>query len=200
MNRKLKKQLNEIELYLHKNLSKERLAHSYHVARYAQQLAKTYGKRKKTAQLAYFSGLAHDICKELSDKEQLDIFHKTGEKLTKIEKQRINLLHGATGAYVLEKKFDVKNSQVLEAVKYHTFGAKKLRTLGKLIFVADKIEPSRGTETAEHFRRIAGRVSFNELVFQVLSSNIEYVEKKGGIVSPHSHKMQKKLARKLHHH
>ena len=197
MTKKQKKQFTEIEAFLKSNLSNERLAHSYNVAKYARYLATIYGKRKKTVRLAYFAGLIHDICKELSDKEQLAIFNKTGEQLTKIEKQRINLLHGATGAYVLKKKFGVKNSQVLEAVKFHTFGAKKLRTLGKLVFVADKIEPGRSSESAKNFRKIAGQISFNELTFRVLADNIAYVEKKGGIVSPLSLKMKKKLEQKL---
>lgn len=197
MNRIYQTKLDQIEAYLQNNLSEERLRHSYSVANYAKKLAKVYGKRKKLVRLAYLAGLAHDIAKELPDKEQLAILEKTGKQLNRVEKQRINLLHGLTGAYVLEKQFGIKLKVVLDAVKYHTFGSKNLRTLGKLVYIADKIEPARDYDDAKELRDKVGKVHLNELTFLVLNTCIKITKAKGCEVSPLSLKMKKKLERKL---
>ncbi|MEL3907843.1 MAG: bis(5'-nucleosyl)-tetraphosphatase (symmetrical) YqeK [Treponemataceae bacterium] len=197
MNKIYKTKIMQIEKFMQSNMSKERLQHSYNVANYAKKLAKVYGKRKKMVKLAYLAGLAHDITKEFSDSKHLEILKKTGEQLTKVEKQKINLLHGLTGAYVLEKQFGIKLKDVLDAVKYHTFGSKKLKTLGKLVYIADKIEPDRCHNDAKEARAKVGKLSLNELTLFVLNFNIEHIEEKGGIISPHSLKMKKMLERKI---
>lgn len=195
MNNTYKHKIHEIDSYLKKNLSNERYEHSLRVAQYAQYLAKVYDKTKKTAALAYLAGLSHDITKELSDEKQILIMKKMGRQLSKVEKQRINLLHGSTAAFVLRKKFHIHKKEILDALTFHTFGSPKLRTIGKLVFVADKIEPGR--EESEQLRALVGQISFNKLTLKALQFGIERTEKKALLVSPLSRKMEKRLQRKV---
>lgn len=190
---KLTKMQKEIHAYLKKNLSKERCEHSMRVADCALDIARKYGKTKKIQRLVYFAGLSHDLTKELSDAKQLSIAKKAHVKLTAIEKQRINLIHGFTAAYELKKKFGVTHKEVLHAIAYHTFGSKDFRSIGKILFVADKIEPGR--ENSKHFRAMVGKVSLNKLTLEVLKESMSYVKAKGLCVSPYSRAMKKSLTK-----
>lgn len=195
MNGKMNAQIQKLDKYLKDNVSPSRYEHSLNVAEYARYLALLYAKGKKTARLAFLAGLAHDICKELPDSEQLRIFEKSKEQITEVEKQRLNLLHGATAAYFLKKNFDLRNKEVLQAIKYHTFGSPKLRSVGKLLFIADKIEPGR--KEAEFLRALVGKIRFNDLMFRVARYCNERNEKKGLIISPLSRNMEQALKAKL---
>ena len=49
-----------------------------------------------------------------------------------------------------ENCFDITDSDILEAVRVHTFGEPGMCDLAKILYVADKIEPGRNHVTAEH--------------------------------------------------
>lgn len=195
MKNKFYKKTNLVKEYIKTHLSKDRYEHSIRVANCARKLAKIYKKTKKTARLSFFAGLSHDICKELSNEKQLEILKKTGEKITFVEKQRINLVHGSTAAYILKTEFNVHNREILNAVKFHTFASPKMKTVAKLIFVADKIEPER--EGIEYLQNLVGKVSLNRLTLEVLRFCMDSTIKKGLKLSPKSIKAEKFLVRKL---
>ena len=195
MKQKIKRLTSEIQAYIATHLSTERYEHSVSVAKYAKHLALVYGKSVKKQRLAYLAGLAHDICKELSDSEQLLLLQKAQLSVSPIEKQRINLAHGKTGAFFLEHTFCIDSSRVLAAVRHHTFGSPDLDTVGKLVFLADKIEPHR--KFADKWRKRVGRIPLNELVLQVLQENIKHVQAKGFLVSDETIRMEKKLQKKI---
>lgn len=189
--RQIKKTIKKVDEFIKKTLSSDRYEHSVRVAKCAKYLAKVYGETKKTSELAFLAGLAHDICKELSNNEQMKIAKKSGEPISDIGRTSPNLLHGITGAYVLQKDFKIKNAKVLQAVRQHTFGAPNLCNVAKLVFIADKIEPER--KESEYFRKIVGKVSLNELALKVLEFSIKKVEAKGAVISPATLGMKEEL-------
>jgi nicotinate-nucleotide adenylyltransferase len=63
-----------------------------------------------------------------------------------MERQKPSLLHGRAGAAMLRKHYGIRDQAILEAVMYHTTGSRGMGPLAKVLYVADKIEVSRGVE------------------------------------------------------
>ncbi len=130
-------------------LGKKRFNHSKAVAKEAKKLALLYNCPSDLANLA---GLAHDICKEISYEEMLELIGKSdiiwGEEVLNTNE----VLHGIAGAEFLFYNMGVYNLDVLNAVRYHTIGRKAMSTLEKLIYVADLISEDRKYDDLETMR------------------------------------------------
>lgn len=166
----------EIDSFAKSILTESRYAHSVRVAEYARHLAKEYKEEGVSPALAYFTGLAHDICKKCSDEELVKLVEADGLGIDNVEKTRLNLLHGRAAAIVLQKKFGINDESVLKAAAFHTFGYEGIDALGKIIYIADKIEPSR--PDTENFRNMVKSSSLNDLMIAVLDWNLAYIKKK----------------------
>lgn len=185
----------EIDSFAKSVLTESRYAHSVRVAEYARHLANEYKEEGVSPALAYFTGLAHDICKKYSDEELVKLVEADGLGIDEVEKTRLNLLHGRAAAAVLRKKFGINDESVLKAVAFHTFGYEGIDALGKIIYIADKIEPGR--PNTENFRKMIKSVSLNELMLAVLDWNLDYIEKKGASIHPETKKMYEQIQKEL---
>lgn len=179
----IEEKIRAVNAYAQSVLTKKRYLHSVRVGEYAQLLAETYSGESVCPRTAYFAGLSHDICKNRTDEELTEITKADGLGIDKIEKTRLNLLHGRAAALILKNEFGINDVSVLNAVAFHTFGHKNIDALGKIIYIADKIEPGRLPET-ETFRKIVGAVSLNALMLAVMDWSSAYVLKTGGCLHP----------------
>ena len=185
----------EIDSFAKSVLTESRYAHSVRVAEYARHLAKEYKKEGVSPALAFFTGLAHDLCKKCSDEELVKLVEADGLGIDNVEKTRLNLLHGRAAAIVLQKKFGINDESVLKAAAFHTFGYEGIDALGKIIYIADKIEPGR--PDTENFRDMVKSSSLNELMLAVLDWNLAYIKKKGASVHPETKKMYEQIQKEL---
>ena len=185
----------EIDSFAKSVLTESRYAHSVRVAEYARHLAKEYKKEGVSPALAFFTGLAHDLCKKCSDEELVKLVEADGLGIDNVEKTRLNLLHGRAAAIVLQKKFGINDESVLKAAAFHTFGYEGIDALGKIIYIADKIEPSR--PDTENFRNMVKSSSLNELRIAVLDWNLAYLKKKGASVHTETKKMYEQIKKEL---
>ncbi|AGT44298.1 bis(5'-nucleosyl)-tetraphosphatase (symmetrical) YqeK [Treponema pedis] len=176
-----------INSYAKTNLTESRYAHSVRVAEYSSHLASLYKEENVMPELAYFTGLSHDICKKCDDETLLKIVKEDGLGIDEVEKTRLNLLHGRAAAVILKTEFGVTDNSILKAVAFHTFGYEGIDALGKIVYIADKIEPGR--PDTERFREFAETASLNTLMLKVLDWNISYIEKKGGTLHTLTQKM-----------
>ncbi|UTC78144.1 nicotinate-nucleotide adenylyltransferase [Treponema sp. OMZ 799] len=190
---KLKTQ--EIDSFAKSVLNESRYAHSVRVAEYARHLAEEYKTEGVPPVLAYFTGLAHDICKKCSDEELVKLVESDNLGIDGVEKTRLNLLHGRAASVVLQKKFGINDKSVLKAVAFHTFGYEDIDALGKIIYIADKIEPGR--PDTENFREMVKSSSLNELMLAVLDWNLSFIEKKSARVHPATIKMYEQIQKEL---
>lgn len=138
-------------VYIENRLSPKRVKHSQGVAETAVFLARRYGYDIKKAELA---GLLHDYAKNLKEKELLEIAIENNLIFDKCEIYAPYLLHGAVAAYLLEKEGIVYDIDILNAIKYHTFGRVNMTLLEKIIYIADYIEPNRTTANIDVVRKI----------------------------------------------
>lgn len=183
-----KKCYEEIRSYAEKNLSKERYEHSVRVAETAAFMCGLYGLDKN---LGLVAGIAHDICKEIPSEEKIALAKKDGKPIEGLEAKIPDLLHGrAAGMKVSE--FGIYDKNLVEAIANHTFGQKGLSDIGKILFVADKIEPGRPQSTDEYRKNLFSK-SLLGITLSVLEENIEYLKKRGKSVAEASLDWAKEL-------
>ncbi len=124
-------------------LSPHRLAHSIQVARLAREIARNtnYDYNK-----AFYAGLFHDCAKDISD-ERAEMLMKTYYPMY------INMpkwsWHQFVGVTIARDEFHIEDPDILEAICYHATGKAHMSPIGKIIYSADKIEPTRGYDSSD---------------------------------------------------
>lgn len=136
-----------------KELTKEsRFIHSKGVSKTAVSLAKHYGADPEKASLA---GLMHDAVKNLPTEEMMRLCDKLGCKLDIVTQNEPKLIHAPLGAYYARNVFGVCDSEIFDAIYYHTTAKADMPLLTKIIYIADIIEPSRNFDGVDKLRKLA---------------------------------------------
>jgi len=146
--------LDELTAYLRANLSQKRFAHTLNVASEAIRLAKSCGA---DGALAYLAGLLHDLCKELPHEEQFALLAGRPEREDEAFCASPKVWHGFAAAVLAERRFGVKNVDVLNAVRYHTTGRGEMSRLEEIVYLADLICAGREFPGVEALRAKAYR-------------------------------------------
>lgn len=124
----------EYKEILQKRLKPKRYNHSLCVADEAVRLAQKYGG---DCEKAYLAGLLHDITKNASADEHLQIFSEFGIMLNDIEKNAAKLWHAMSGAAYVEHFLNIKDDEIISAIRYHTTAKADMTVLEKIIYLAD---------------------------------------------------------------
>ncbi|MQF48640.1 HD domain-containing protein [SAR202 cluster bacterium AC-647-N09_OGT_505m] len=103
----------------------------------AMELAAIHGVDPLKAGLA---ALAHDIARGMKEVELLDRARFYGLDLHPVEERVPVLLHGSIGADMLQRECGIEDSEVLEAVRWHSTFNKGLSQVAKITFLADKLD------------------------------------------------------------
>ncbi len=133
ISQKLRKQLE-------KELKPDRFDHTLGVAYTAASMAFIYGADVEKALIA---GFLHDCAKSMSHEEQVKICEKNNIEMTEVERKNHSLLHAKVGMYLARTKYDVYDTDILNAIRWHTTGREDMSLLEKIIYIADFIEPNR---------------------------------------------------------
>jgi nicotinate-nucleotide adenylyltransferase len=160
-------------------LSRQRFIHSRNTALLSWDLCGRYGLDRRAG---YLAGIAHDICKSCSEDELFTLASADGQKMNKLEKKKPSLLHGRAGAVLLKQRFGVHNNDVLEAVRLHTIGDVKMGDLGKVLYIADKIEVSR-RDVDPGLRELCSRSGLEDLFAAVLDNTVAYLQSQNTVIS-----------------
>ena len=119
---------------LKSRLSEKRYYHSLCVADEAKRLAEKYGGDPEKC---YLAGLLHDITKNTSDNEHLQLFQTFGIILNDIEKNAKKLYHAISGTVYLKNILGINDSVILDAVRYHTTAKADMSLTAKILYLAD---------------------------------------------------------------
>ena len=131
-----RKQFFEYSVWMHHYLGAKRLLHTLNVGYLSAHLAGLYGADKDKALIA---GALHDCAKELPLDQQLEMAKRyTGDLFT--EKK---IIHSSAGATFAKEELGIDDSEILDAICYHTTGRGGVSVLEKIVYLADKIEPAR---------------------------------------------------------
>lgn len=132
-----------IKKTLKESLSEERYNHTLGTADCALKLAKKYGLDEKKA---YLAGLLHDCAKCKSNDELLKIIKQELKNIDEGELQNYKTLHAPVGEYFARTMYNIDDSEILNAIRYHTIGRVNMSLFEKIIFLADKIEENTRDE------------------------------------------------------
>ena len=169
-----------IKKYLYENLTYKRFIHSINTAKEAIKLAKRYNEN---IYKAYIAGLLHDCAKEFSNTEKIRMCNEYGIKLDRILTKQPDLTHSFLASQISLHKFSVTDTDILNAISYHTTGRKKMTMLEKIIYMADCIEPNRTFEQVEYLRELAYE-NINKAIAYSLKFTIEKNKKAERIIHP----------------
>ncbi len=114
--------------------------HIYRVRDIAKQLAPQHGIDPELAALAM---LAHDVARAMSDEDLLGRANDLGLLIGLVERQIPILLHGPVGAEILQREDGLTDQSLYRAVYWHTTAHSSLDELGKVVFLADKLDPEK---------------------------------------------------------
>ncbi|MGN0592481.1 MAG: bis(5'-nucleosyl)-tetraphosphatase (symmetrical) YqeK [Ruminococcus sp.] len=142
--------MQKMQTFLKKRLSRERFTHTMNVAKECERLAGLYGADPEKA---CFAGLVHDICKEDPKQQQYDWAVRSNMGLCPEEAASYKVWHGIAGAYFLRTEFGIADADILNAVRYHTVGRSGMSLLEKIVYLGDMISQERDYSGVEVMRR-----------------------------------------------
>lgn len=114
--------------------------HIYRVRDIAAELAGRHGVDPAQAALTM---LAHDVARAMPGKQLLDHAARMALPVTFLERSLPILLHGPVGARMLRNEDGLADESIYQAVYWHTTAHPSLDQLGKVVFLADKLDPQK---------------------------------------------------------
>lgn len=182
----------EVKFMLDKNVMQEKLQSSLSVKRYihtlgvvkeAKKLAKIYGN-EETKDKAEVAALLHDCAKDYPLELKKRLCKEYHIELDDIIKSQMDLAHPLLGTEVAKREYLVDDEEILNAIKYHTTGKRKMSLLDKIVFIADYIEENRKPfEGLEEARRLA-YIDLDLAMKFILEHTIEYVNERNMKLHP----------------
>ena len=142
---------NEYKLLLKKRLNEKRYIHSLAVADEALRLAKKYGGNEEKC---YLAGLLHDITKNASEEEHLNIFETFGIILNDVEKNAQKLWHALSGSAYVKYLLLIDDEEIFDAIKYHTTAKPDMSKTALILYLADFTSADRDYEDVDEMRRL----------------------------------------------
>lgn len=158
----------------------ERFAHSKAVAREAVRLAVLYGEDPDKA---YTAGILHDICKCMPSEVQLQWLQKSDIILAETLRDYPKVWHAfAAGAY-LESELSITDSDILNAVRYHTTARAGMSLLEQITYLADLTSADRTYPDVEEMRALVNR-SLRDAMFAALDFICGELRRKNALICP----------------
>jgi nicotinate-nucleotide adenylyltransferase len=159
--------IQRVETEARETLTTERFIHSRNTALHAYDLCCRFGLNPMAG---YLAGIAHDLAKQLDNKQQLKLVKNDGKEISDLEKSKPNLLHGRAAVTILRERFNIQNNEILEAVAAHTSGRENMGPLAKVIYIADKTEVSRNIDSS--LRKMCSEEDLDNILYAVLKKTV----------------------------
>ena len=157
-----------------------RYTHSVNVAEEAVALARLYGADERSACTA---GILHDITKEISGEEQLQIMSEGGIILDDVQKNAKKLWHSISGSVYVRSRLGIENQDIVNAIRYHTTGRAGMSLLEKIIFIADFTAAERKYNGVEIMRE-KSRQSLEDAMLYGLGYTIDELAQRRKAIHP----------------
>lgn len=171
----------DIELYkdrLISDIGEKRYKHSLRVMNCAEKLSEGKKIDKEKVKIAAF---LHDCAKYNEERYMkelnIDNFKEIDPDSSK------SVVHSFLGAEVAKKVYNVRDEEILKAIKYHTTGNENMSLLEKIVFLADAIEEKRSYPGVEEIRKKASK-NLDLGVLECLNHNIRYLIDMDAFIDP----------------
>lgn len=168
------------KLIIREHLDDYRYNHSICVAEEAKRLALLYNEDYEKA---YLAGLLHDITKNFTIDEHLNIFNKFDIILSDIEKVSVPVWHGISASAYVKHVLDINNEEIISAIRYHTTAKSNMSLFEKLIYLADYTSADRNYPDVDVMRKLVNE-SIEEAMLYSLKYTIKDLVSKNRAVHP----------------
>ena len=187
-----KKKASSMKKQLKKLLSRDRFIHSVNVCNTASALAKRFGFDENKA---YIAGLLHDCAKCIPHELTLKLCDDFDVLLDEYDEQIPALIHSKLGEKLASSYFGISDSEILEAIKWHTLGHPDMGNIAKIVYVSDMIEPSRCFEGIERLRDIA-KENLDRAVYECTNATIIFNTQRNRKINPMAYEVLKAFSPK----
>ena len=151
-------------------MSEKRYKHTVSVALTAIEIAINNGITPKKA---FIAAMLHDIAKDTCKDVVLKIMRKSFRN--RLNEEEV-VYHQFVGTILARKLFKIYNRDILRSIEYHTTGNKNMSNCAKIVYCADKIEPTRGYDSK--YMIYACKEDITRGFKLVLHENIEFLRTK----------------------
>lgn len=186
--------IKQIEKTLKGMLPERRLKHSLNVSKCAVKLSEIYKCDKEKAEIA---GLVHDCAKYFTDEQIEDSIKRFNVELDPLEVNNIALSHSVIGSYVAVDIFNIKDEEIINAIKYHTTGKENMSLLEKIIYMADLIEEDRNFPRVEELRELTYSGKLEEALLLSFNNTIKFVIDNNQLIHPRTIKARNYILEEL---
>lgn len=148
--------------------------------------------------LVDLAAAAHDLARGLSPEDVLKEANRLGMRLHPVERHHPILIHGAMAVRWLQQEDVIYDQQVLEAVRWHTTGRRKMGPVAKVVFLADKLDPRKLTRYP--FQNEVGDLARHDLdraILEFLTQDLVRLLRNGNLIHPASVSARNDLVRRL---
>lgn len=170
----------EIRDFAERSLNEKKFGHCLRVEKVAIDLAKFY---KVNVEKIKIAAIAHDCAKFFSNEKMLSYMKKYNEPIDEIQMFVPYLLHGPVAALIIKDKFNIKDEEILNGIKYHTTGRKGMSIFEKIIYIADLIEEKRDFKGVDIIRNEAFK-NLDKALIIGCNTTMSYVMSKGQVIHP----------------
>ncbi len=162
---------NSIERYINDNLSEKRLKHSYSVCETAIKINESNNLAIDKESIIYAT-LLHDASRYMSLEQMQAILDDNAIEYNPNYTEA--LLHSKVSTIIAILEFGITDSDILNAINYHTTGRANMSILERLVYAADYLEPLRKLEKADKIRLVAEN-DFETAFFDTVVESINFV-------------------------
>ena len=158
-----------------------------HVERVRDIARELAGAHAIDTALADLTAAAHDVARHLPASRLLEEAERIGLPVNSVERHAPVLLHGPVGAAWLRAEGSVTDAEALEGVHWHTTAHADLSPVGRVVFLADKLDPAKAA--AYPFQaevRAAAFASLTDGLLAFLDGVLRQYLERGDMIHPAS--------------
>ena len=171
----------QVLAWLSDNVPESRVNHILRVEQMAVELASHY---KLDVEKAALAGLMHDLAKYFKPQQLLEIAKAEGLEIDSVMVANPHLLHADVSAIVARDRFGVEDEEVLQAIANHTLGQPGMSSLSCTVFLADSLEPGRGSTPELEALRQLSYTDLAQAVWLTCDYSLKFLLKTHCLVHP----------------
>lgn len=177
------KTLDELREYVASRLQGYRLEHSLETEKLACKIADKFGGADPAK--AAIAGLLHDIARDMEGSVLLQEAMHKGIMVREVDRRCPVLLHGRVAAIKVKDELGIYDPEILQAISSHVTGRRGWNMLEKIVYLADKIEPTRRYAGVDEIRAVLHQGDFAGALIKALHSAVSYARcSNQGVVDP----------------
>ncbi len=173
-------ELDYLRRYIRPLMTDYRYRHSLGVEKQAVKMARRFGADQQKAALA---GILHDVCKDMPKGALLQNILESGIINGIDFKASPQLIHSYAGALYLQSHMDIHDTEVIEAVRYHTTARAGMSLLETVVYLADLTSEDREYPDVGEMRRLCD-TDLRKAMIHALTHTVKELTRKQKPICP----------------